>query len=174
MKSKRLREQGFSNIHRKLIFRLLAIALAALGSLPLGAVEYYAYRATVSLPMLNGEFVSGEDRIITTLLTTSRLVNIARGALVDLGRVQPLQRLHAGEQPRLEVLHALRVVEPARQLHERALDHARPHAQITLFERGIFRPAPFSEEALAAFHPQVAGVVLREQDARPAQPRLVR
>lgn len=29
MKSPRLREQGFSNLHRKLIFRLLAIALAA-------------------------------------------------------------------------------------------------------------------------------------------------
>jgi protein-S-isoprenylcysteine O-methyltransferase Ste14 len=29
MKSIRLREQGFSNLHRKLIFRLLAIALAA-------------------------------------------------------------------------------------------------------------------------------------------------
>ncbi len=29
MKSKRLHQQGFSNLHRKLIFRLLAIALAA-------------------------------------------------------------------------------------------------------------------------------------------------
>lgn len=43
------------------------------------AAEYHAYLATVSLPMLDGEYVSGNDRIVTTRLSTKQLINLALG-----------------------------------------------------------------------------------------------
>ena len=58
------------------------------------------------------------------------LLALAERRLGDLRGVEALDALHAGHQPRLQVLHPLRVGEIARQLDEGALDHAGALAQV--------------------------------------------
>ena len=47
--------------------------------------------------------------------------------------VQALERFHAGEQARLQVLDFAGVGKPARQLHKRAFHYARAFAEVALF-----------------------------------------
>ena len=62
----------------KTILALIA-ALCFAAASRADAVEYHAYLATVSLPMLDGEYVSGNDRIVTTRLSSKQLINLALG-----------------------------------------------------------------------------------------------
>ena len=62
--------------------------------------------------------------------------------------LEALQRHHAGDDARFEILHAVGIGEVTRQLREGALHHARAQAQIALLERGVLRAARRSSTAL--------------------------
>ncbi len=77
----------------------------------------------------------------------------------DLG-VYALQRAHAGEQARFQVLHLAGVGKPARQLDEGALDHARPLAQIAAFQRRVLGAALLFPQLFALGLEQVGRVAV--------------
>ena len=75
---------------------------------------------------------------------------------VACGEAQALQRGHAGDQPRLRVLHLAGVREVARQLRERALELARTEPEVALLQGRVLRAArrvhsssPFSSSSSA-------------------------
>src|SRR5256885_9692075 len=72
-----------------------------------------------------------------------------RTALRFLGR-ETLQRHHARDQARLEVLHAVCVCKVARQAHIGAFYKPRPEAEVAALERGVLRPAPALPQLFAA------------------------
>src|SRR5437867_4617674 len=79
--------------------------------------------------------------------------------------IEALQGLHAVEQPRLQVLHALRVGEPAWQLDEGAGDDARPLAEIAALQRGVLRAARRLPQRLALGLEQLGRVAVGEHRA---------
>ncbi len=85
---------------------------------------------------------------------------LAERRLHDLGGVEALQGLHAGDQARFQVLHAAGVLEVSRQLHEDARDDPGTLAQIALFKRSVFRPPFFLPELLALHFEQFSGVAV--------------
>ena len=80
------------------------------------AAEYHAYLATVSLPMLDGEYVSGNDRIVTTRLSTKQLINLALG------------RTFAAVVPPEQTLVLLVPKEGPRKIHASSSSTRRPAA----------------------------------------------
>jgi hypothetical protein len=93
------------------------------------------------------------------------LAGIAERILLRLGRSEALQVHHAGDEARLEVLDLVRVGEVLGQHRVRALDDARPEAQVALLERGGLRAALLLPEVLTAGFPQFGGVAVDEGGA---------
>ena len=68
-------------------------------------------------------------------------VAVADQALDQIGRIETLQRLHAPQEPGLNVHDAVDVLKVARQFGEGAFDLAGSFSEIALLERDILRSA---------------------------------
>jgi hypothetical protein len=76
---------------------------------------------------------------------------------------ESLQGDHAPDEARLQVHHAIRVGEVARQLRVSALDDARPEAQVALLERRILRPALLLPKVRAARFPKLGRIAVLQR-----------
>ncbi len=90
-----------------------------------------------------------------------RLAAARMRALHVVGGADALQLLHAPEDARLDVHHAVGVGEIARQLGERAVHLARSLAEIALLERHVLRAARRGPQRLAAIGIEKAGIAPR-------------
>ena len=91
----------------------------------------------------------------------------------DVGAIESLQLDHAGQQPRLEVLHLIGIGKVARQPGGRAFELAGPHAEVALFQRRALGAALLVEQGLALLDPQFPRIVLGQHLA-PDPERVVR
>src|SRR5260221_2305960 len=93
------------------------------------------------------------------------LAGTAERVLLRFRGRKALQRDHAGDQARLEVLDLSGIGEEFRLHRVRALHHAGPQAQVAAFERGVLRAALFLPERFAARLPQLGRVVVAQRRA---------